>query len=77
MTTLPMFAHYVGTPAFWRSAAPSFGARSWRGAMERFALQHGRAAAHLCNDGAEIVERTPEGRLRRSILAPEALRWQR
>lgn len=77
MTTLPIHAAHVGTPAFWRSAAASFGARSWRGAMERFAAQHGRAIAHLCDDGALIIERDADGRIRRSTLPPEAVRWSR
>ena len=42
----------VGTVAFWRSAAPSYGVRSWRSAMDRFAIQHGKAIAMLANDGA-------------------------
>lgn len=77
MTSIPLHAAYVGTPIFWRSAAPSFGVRTWRSAMDRFAAQHGRAVAHLCDDSAEIVERTHEGRLRRSVVPAGAVHWSR
>lgn len=77
MTPIPLYAAYVGTPAFWRSAAPSFGVRTWRSAMRRFAAQHGRAVAHMADDSAEIVERTPEGRLRDFVVPADAVRWSR
>ena len=57
-TSLPLFAFNVGAVQFWRSAARPFGARSWRGAMERFAAQHGRAICHRADDSALIVERS-------------------
>lgn len=75
MESLPLFAFNVGHVQFWRSAARPFGARTWRGAMERFALQHGRAIAHLADDSALIVERLPGGRLRRFTIAAASIRW--
>lgn len=76
-TNLPLFAYDVGAVQFWRSAARAFGARSWRGAMERFAAQHGRAICHRADDSALIVERLPGGRLRQSVIAAESVRWTR
>jgi hypothetical protein len=70
----------VGTVAFWRSAAPSYGVRSWRSAMDRFAVQHGKAIAMLANDGAAIVERGPMRRngtfqLIRHEFSPSDVFW--
>ncbi len=55
--TMPIsrYGAAVMTVPGWKSAAPYFGARSWRGAMERFARQHGKAIAHLANDGALFI----------------------
>lgn len=75
--SLPLFAFNVGAVQFWRSAARPYGARSWRGAMERFALQHGRAIAHLADDSALVVERLPGGRLQRSTIAADSVCWTR
>ena len=77
MKTLPLFGYDVGTVALWRSVAPSYGVRSWRSAMLRFADQHGRAVAHLGNDGAEILERAADGLLQRTALPPQTVRWAR
>ena len=45
--TLPLNvnAATVGTVAYWRSLAPAYGARTWRGGMDAFARQHGMAIA--------------------------------
>lgn len=75
MQSLPLFAFNVGTVQFWQSARKAFRVRSWQGAMERFALQHGRAIAHLADDSALIVERLPGGRLHRSTIAAGSIRW--
>ena len=66
----------VGTVAYWRSAAPSYGVRSWRSAMEAFARQHGKAIALLADDGARIVERDGD-RLTTHTLPAEAVRWHK
>jgi len=73
-------AHTVGTVAYWRSAAKYFGVRTWKSAMDRFAVQHGKAIAILANDGARIViregmQRNGMFRLIKYDLAPEAVRW--
>lgn len=67
----------VGTVAFWRSCAPHYGVRKWRSAMERFALQHGKAIAHLGNDGAIIIERDPieQSKLTTYRMKPEEVTW--
>lgn len=52
-----MSAHTFGTVAYWRSAAPHYGCRTWKEAMRRFAIQHGKAIAMLADDSARIVER--------------------
>ena len=54
MVTIQFDAH-CGTVAFWRSAMRAFGARSWKGAMRKFAHQHGNAIAMLANDDALII----------------------
>lgn len=56
---IPCIASDTGTVAFWRSVAPHYGVRAWRSAMRRFAMQHGQAVAHLANDSALIVTRSP------------------
>lgn len=66
----------VGTVAFWRSAAPSFGVGTWRGAMNAFARQHGKAIALLANDGARIVERDGAS-LAIHTLPADAVRWHK
>lgn len=73
-------AFTVGTVAYWRSAAPHYSCRSWKSAMDRFAVQHGKAIAMLADDGARIVERGPMQkngtyRLMRYDLPAEAVRW--
>lgn len=50
-------AFTFGTVAYWKSAAPHYGCRSWKEAMRRFAIQHGKAIAMLADDSARIVER--------------------
>lgn len=68
-----------GTVGYWRSAAPHYGARTWRGAMKRFALQHGKAVAMLADDGALVMERDPRNpeRLFTFSLCPDSVRWHR
>lgn len=70
--TLPTLAHDTGTVAFWRSAAPSYGVRSWRSAMVRFAKQHGRAIAHMADDTAHVVACDPDGRITQERIS---VRW--
>lgn len=45
--------------------------------MEKFALQHGKAIAHLGNDGAIIIERDPieQGKLTTYRMKPEEVTW--
>lgn len=48
--------------------------------MDRFAVQHGKAIAHLGNDGARIVERgamrkNGKFQLVRYDLPPESVNW--
>ena len=45
--------------------------------MERFALQHGKAIAHLGNDGAIIIERDPieRDKLTTYRMKPEEVTW--
>jgi hypothetical protein len=64
----------VGTVAYWRSLAPAYGARTWRGGMEAFARQHGKAIALLADDGARIVVRDGD-RLITHTLPAAAVRW--
>ena len=66
----------VGTVAYWRSLAPAYGARTWRGGMEAFARQHGKAIALLADDGARIVERDGD-RLTTHTLPAAAVRWHK
>lgn len=80
MTPINHTTSNCGTIAFWRSVAPYNGARTWKGAMDRFAVQHGKAIAMLGNDGARIVERgpmRPNGtyQLIRHDLPPESVFW--
>ena len=80
MKTLSAYEFNVGTVAFWRSVAPHYGVRTWKTAMDRFAVQHGTAIAILGNDGARIVERAHMQRngtfaLIRQDLPPENVRW--
>lgn len=71
--------HTFGTVPFWKGAARHFGARTWKGAMDKFALQHGKAIAMLANDGARIVERVtrPNGQqcLIRHELGADSVAW--
>lgn len=71
ITTIQFDAH-CGTVGFWRSAAKSFGARSWKGAMRAFALQHGNAIAMLGDDSALVI--TGDGRERR--IARGSVVWR-
>ena len=73
--SLNINAPTVGTVGFWRSAAPSYGKRTWRSAMDAFALQHGKAIALLADDGAIIVERDAEYHLTTHTLPAGAVRW--
>ena len=78
--TLPLNvnAATVGTVAYWRSLAPAYGARTWRGGMEAFARQHGKAIALLADDGARIVERNDDGKtLTTHTLPAAAVRWHK
>lgn len=80
MIPLHKFSFCTGTIAFWRSVAPYNGARTWKGAMDRFAVQHGKAIAMLGNDGARIVERGPMRRngtfqLIRHEFSPSDVFW--
>lgn len=75
MIPINTYGHCVFTVQGWKSAAPHFGARSWKSAMDRFALQHGKAIALLGNDGARIVERLDNGRLARHEFPPESIFW--
>lgn len=73
-----MRSHTFGTVAFWRSAAPQYGCRSWKEAMRRFAIQHGKAIAILANDGARIVERAANKTgVVVHTLPPESVSWHR
>lgn len=74
--TIPInkYAPTVGTVKFWRSAAPSFGVRTWRSAMNRFAMQHGKAIAMLANDAALIVEKSGDS-LVTHHLSPNQVHW--
>ena len=76
--TLPLNvnAATVGTVAYWRSLAPAYGARTWRGGMDAFARQHGKAIALLADDGARIVERDGD-RLTTHTLPADAVRWHK
>lgn len=79
--TMPinMRSAHVGTVAYWRSAAPHYGCRSWKEAMRRFALQHGKAIAILANDDCRFVERDESARL--GVVAhhipADRIRWHR
>ena len=74
MTPINYNTFCCGTVRFWRSARKAYGARTWRGAMDRFALQHGKAIAMLANDDALIVERE-DGGLTRHHLPATCVRW--
>ena len=74
MIPINKFAPTVGTVKFWRSAAPSFGVRTWRSAMNRFAMQHGKAIAMLANDGALIVEKSGDSFVAHH-LSPSDVHW--
>ena len=71
ITTIQFDAH-CGTVAFWRGAAKSFGARSWKGAMRAFAAQHGNAIAILGDDSALVM--SFDGRERR--IAKGSVAWR-
>lgn len=79
--TIPvnMNVHTFGTVPYWRSAAPAFGCRTWKEAMRRFALQHGKAIAMLANDGARIVERDDSRKAGVVVheLPAESVKWFR
>ena len=66
------FAAHCGTVPFWRSAAKAYNARSWKGAMRAFALQHGNAIAMLGDDSALVI--TSDGRERH--IARGAVVWR-
>lgn len=72
--SLPLYAADTGTPAYWRSAGPSYRARTWKGAARRFAFQHGRAVAHLADDGAMVFTRLASG-IREKTYTPEQVQW--
>ena len=71
IVTIQFDAH-CGTVSFWRSAASSYRARSWKGAMRAFAFQHGNAIAMLGDDSALII--TADGRERR--IARGSVIWR-
>jgi hypothetical protein len=62
------------TVAQWRSFAPVYGARTWPGAMRRYALKNGRAVAILRDDSALIMTldpTSPTGTRTQSVPASE------
>lgn len=74
--------HCFGTVQFWKSAAPHYGVRTWKSAMDRFAVQHGKAVAMLADESARIVERGPmtasgKFKLFRQEMPREAVVWSR
>jgi hypothetical protein len=78
--TIPvnMNTHTFGTVAFWKSAAPHYGVRTWRSAAKRFAQQHGKAIVMHADDSATIMERDSEqGTIRQHRLPKENVRWFR
>jgi hypothetical protein len=76
---IPFPAPDTGTVAYWRSAAQALGRRSWRGAVDAFALEHGQAVAMLANDSALVVTRAPTapGGLHRATWPPHLVTWTR
>jgi len=79
MIPINMNTHTFGTVSFWRSAAPHYGCRTWKEAMRRFAIQHGKAIAMLVNDSARIVERDESRKAGVVVhdLPAESVRWHR
>lgn len=67
----------VRTVREWIAFAPSLGARSWQGAMRRFALEHGKAIAMLADDSALFMERDADSLTgtRTTVLASENVQW--
>ena len=65
----------VRSVAFYRAQARAMGARSWRGALKRFAEREGKAIAHLGNDGALFAIRQDCGRIALTELQPDSVRW--
>ena len=63
-----------GTVGFWQSARKDYGVRTWKSAMNRFALQHGKAIALLGNDDAIIVECQEDGLVHHHLPAA-CVRW--
>jgi len=68
---------HIGTVAFWRSAAPHYGARTWRGAMKAFARHHGKAIAILADDSAMFVtkDETKANAVHVEHLPADQVRW--
>lgn len=66
----------VWTVAGLRAHSRRLGARSWRGALDRLALERGKAIALLGNDAALIVIREG-GRIVRHLLRPDEIIWTR
>ena len=77
MIPINMFAPHVGQVSYFKSAAPHYGCRSWREAMRRYCVQHGKAIAHLANDGALIMERdqTRAGGVVIHKMRPDEVIW--
>lgn len=75
---IPFPAPDAGTVAYWRGVARSYGRRSWPGAMEAYALQHGQAVAMLATGAARVVTRRPTaaGGLHRVTWPPHCVTWR-
>lgn len=73
-------ASTVNTVQGWRAMRRHYAARSWRGAMERYAVHHGKAIAIMADDSALIIERGAMARnglfrLTRHHLPADCVRW--
>jgi len=75
MMPINFYSAHCGTVQFWQSARKPYGARTWKGAMQRFAAQHGKAIAMLADDSAIIIERQESGALIRHELPAENVYW--
>jgi hypothetical protein len=61
----------VKTVNQWRALAKRYRVRSWRGAMERYAAEHGKAIAMLADDSALFVEQSAK----RFHVPAERIAW--
>ncbi|WP_066112597.1 MULTISPECIES: hypothetical protein [unclassified Blastomonas] len=73
-------ASTVNTVQGWRAMRRHYAARSWRGAMERYAIHHGKAIAIMADDSALIIERGAMQRngmfrLVRHQIPADRVRW--